>query len=57
ALRDFLARVNISSFNTNFYINSIRQNTSKMLNVAIALLESGYRALMHRAGVVLAFNN
>ncbi|OAL57301.1 FabD/lysophospholipase-like protein [Pyrenochaeta sp. DS3sAY3a] len=57
ALRDFLARVNISGFDTNSYIDSIRQNTSEMLNVAIALLGGGYRALMHGAGVVLAFDN
>lgn len=57
ALRDFLARANISGFDTNSYIDSIRQNTSEMPNVAIALSGGGYRALMHGAGVVSAFDN
>ncbi|KAH7382114.1 lysophospholipase catalytic domain-containing protein [Pyrenochaeta sp. MPI-SDFR-AT-0127] len=57
AIRDFLARVNFSDFDTNAYIESISQNISALPNVAIAVSGGGYRALMHGAGVISAFDN
>lgn len=57
AIRDFLARANISDFDTDAYIESMKQNISAMPNVAIAISGGGYRALMHGAGVISAFDN
>lgn len=57
ALRDFLARVNISGFDSNAYIEDIQKNISAMPNIAIAVSGGGYRALMYGAGVISAFDD
>ncbi|KAH8698062.1 lysophospholipase Plb3 [Phaeosphaeriaceae sp. PMI808] len=57
AIRDFLARANITGFDSNAYIEKIGQNASALPNIAVAVSGGGYRALMHGAGVISAFDN
>ena len=57
AIRDFLARVNIGDFDSNAYIEDIKKNASALPNIGIAVSGGGYRALMHGAGIISAFDN
>ncbi|KAM5343868.1 hypothetical protein ACJ41O_012405 [Fusarium nematophilum] len=53
-LRTFLSRVNISNFDAQAYIDRVRDNTSALPNVAIAVSGGGYRALLNGAGFISA---
>ncbi|KAF2185317.1 hypothetical protein K469DRAFT_726844 [Zopfia rhizophila CBS 207.26] len=57
AIRDFLTRANISGFDTNAYVERTGRNASTLPIIAIAVTGGGYRALMHGAGVISAFDN
>jgi lysophospholipase len=57
ALRAFLSRVDLGSFNASGYIDNHSANASALPNIAIAASGGGYRALMNGAGALQAFDN
>ncbi|ROV95014.1 hypothetical protein VMCG_08359 [Cytospora schulzeri] len=53
-MADFMSRANISGFDAASYINGLKDNTSALPNIAIAMSGGGYRALMNGAGFIAA---
>lgn len=51
---DFMKRANISDFDAEAYINSVKGNASTLPNIGIAVSGGGYRALMNGAGFLAA---
>jgi lysophospholipase len=49
-----LTRANISGFDASSYINSVRNNASRLPNIAIAASGGGYRAMLNGAGFLAA---
>ncbi len=56
-MRTWLARMNITGFDANAYINGIQNNASALPNIALASSGGGYRALMNGAGFLAAADN
>lgn len=56
-MRDLLARLNITGFDAQTYINNHANNASALPNIGIAASGGGYRALMNGAGAIAAFDN
>ncbi|KAK6346069.1 Lysophospholipase 1 [Orbilia blumenaviensis] len=56
-LREFLTRVNIAGFDAGAYIDTNRNNVSRIPNIGIAMSGGGYRALMNGAGALAAFDS
>jgi lysophospholipase len=57
AIRNFLARVNISGFDLDAYMNKIAGSATALPTIAIAVSGGGWRAHMNGAGGVAAFDN
>lgn len=57
-MRDILNRANISSLDTNQYLDrAAAGNGSDVPRIGIAISGGGYRALMNGAGAIAAFDN
>lgn len=56
-MKDFLGRMNISSFDVSAYIDKISSNASNLPNIGIAVSGGGYRALTNGAGALKAFDS
>jgi lysophospholipase len=56
-MREFLVRANITGFDAGQYIDSHRDNTSALPNIALAFSGGGYRALLNGAGALAAFDS
>lgn len=56
-MRDLLGRLNIPNFDANNYINTHKDNTTALPNVAIAFSGGGYRAMTNGAGYLAAFDS
>lgn len=57
ALKAFLSRVDLGSFNGSDYIANHSANASALPNIGIAVSGGGYRALMNGGGALQAFDN
>ncbi|GIC90248.1 lysophospholipase Plb2 [Aspergillus udagawae] len=57
ALRAFLSRVDLGSFNGSAYVDKHSANASTLPNIGIAVSGGGYRALMNGGGALQAFDN
>jgi len=57
ALKDFLARANITDFDPAGYLDDTNSSISRLPIIGIAVSGGGYRALMNGAGVLAAFDN
>ncbi|EAW24500.1 lysophospholipase Plb2 [Aspergillus fischeri NRRL 181] len=57
ALKAFLSRVDLGSFNGSAYIANHSANASALPNIGIAVSGGGYRALMNGGGALQAFDN
>ncbi|KAK7745553.1 Lysophospholipase 1 [Cytospora paraplurivora] len=53
-MADFISRANISGFDGASYINGLKDNTTALPNIGIAMSGGGYRALLNGAGFVAA---
>lgn len=53
-LHTLLSRANIPDFNASAYIDGVRENSSALPNIAVAVSGGGYRALMNGAGFISA---
>ncbi|KAJ6198802.1 lysophospholipase catalytic domain-containing protein [Bipolaris maydis] len=56
-MRAFLQRVNIQGFDVGTYLDTHRDNTTALPNIAISFSGGGYRALLNGAGALAAFDN
>lgn len=56
-MRAFLQRANIQGFDVNRYLDTHRDNTTALPNIAISFSGGGYRALLNGAGALAAFDN
>ena len=56
-MRELLNRLNITEFDVGQYIDTHRDNTTALPNIALAISGGGYRALLNGAGALAAFDS
>jgi lysophospholipase len=57
AMKDFLGRLDLGSFNVSSYVQQNAANASALPNIGIAASGGGYRALMNGGGALQAFDS
>lgn len=56
-MRDLLSRIAIPGFDSNAYIDRVRNNATALPNIGIAISGGGYRAMLNGAGALAGWDN